>query len=112
MKNDNRITKTLGVCRKLVSTSFSHGWSKKQDLNEAQRELKLPQHSLVTDCQTRLSSMQKRVSRILEAIHKVLHNDHKYCHLVPMWQDVDVLESLDAALGTISNFTCFQLKTV
>lgn len=52
--------------------------------------------------------MQKMVSRILEqqkAIHKVLHDDHKYHHLVPTWQDVYVLESLDAALGTLSDFT-------
>ena len=48
------------------------------------------------------------VSRILEqqkAIHKVVHDDCKYRHLVPTWQDVDVLESLDAALGTLSDFT-------
>ena len=52
--------------------------------------------------------MQKMVSRILEqqkAIHKVFHGNHKYHHLVPMWQDVDVLESLDATLGTLSDFT-------
>ena len=72
------------------------------------RELKLPQHSLVTDCQTRWSSMQKMFSRILEqqkAIHNVLHDDCKYRHLMPTWQDVDVLESLDAALGTLPDFT-------
>ena len=96
-----------GGCIKLVST-FSHSCSIKQDLNEAQRELKLPQHSLVTDCQTRWGSMQRMVSRILEqqkAIHKVLYDDRKHCHLVPTWQDVDVLESLDAVLGTLSDFT-------
>ena len=107
LKNDTRIARALGVCRKLVST-FSHSWNKKQSLNEAQRELKLPQHCLVTDCQTRWGSMQKMVSRILEqqkAIHKVLHDDRKSRHLMPTWQDVDVLESLDSALGTLSDFT-------
>ena len=107
LKNDTRIARALGVCRKLVST-FSHSWSKKQSLTEAQRQLNLPQHYLVTDCQTRWGSMQKMVSRILEqqkAIHRVLHDDRKYRHLVPTWQDVDVLESLDAALGTLSDFT-------
>ena len=52
--------------------------------------------------------MQKMVSRILEqqkAIHKVLHDDRKSRHLMPTWQDVDVLESLDSALGTLSDFT-------
>ena len=50
LKNDTRITRALGVCRRLVST-FSHSWSKK--LTEAQRELNLLQHYLVTNCQTR-----------------------------------------------------------
>ena len=52
--------------------------------------------------------MQKMVSRILEqqkAIHQVLQDDSKYRHLVPIWQDTDVLESLEAALGTLSGFT-------
>ena len=52
--------------------------------------------------------MQKMVSKVLEqqkAIHKVLRDDRKYCHLVPMWQDVDVLKSLGANLGTLSDFT-------
>ena len=35
----------------------------------------------------------------------MLHNDRKCRHLVPTWQDIDVLESLDAALGTLSDFT-------
>ena len=43
--------------------------------------------------------MQKMISRILEqqhAIHQVLHDDRKYRHLVSTWQDIDVLESLNA----------------
>ena len=91
----------------------SLSWSKKQDLNEAQRELKLPQHCLVTDCQTRWGSMQKMVSRILEqqkAIHKVLHDDRNYHHLVPMWQDIHVLLSLVVALRILSGFT-YMLST-
>ena len=81
---------------------------KKQDLNEVQRELKLPQLCLVTDCQTRWGSMQKMLSRILEqqkAIDKVLHEDYNYHQFVPTWQDIDVLLSLDVALGTLSGFT-------
>ena len=52
--------------------------------------------------------MQRMVSRILEQqkeIHQVLHDGRKYHHLVPTWQDVDVLESPDTAFGAISDFT-------
>ena len=51
--------------------------------------------------------MQKMVSRIFEqqqANHQVLHDDCKYRYLVPTWQDIDVLESLNVALGTLSDF--------
>jgi len=52
--------------------------------------------------------MLNMVSRILEqqkAINKVLQDDRKYRHLVPTWQGIDLLESLEAALGTLSGFT-------
>ena len=52
--------------------------------------------------------MQKMAYRILEqqkAIHVVLNDDHKHRHLIPSWQDVDVLESLEAALGPLADFT-------
>lgn len=106
-KNETRVSRAVGVCRKLVST-FSHSWNKKQSLTQAQQELNLPNHHLVTDCQTRWGSMQKMVSRILEqqkAIHKALQDDRKHRHLLPTWQDIEVLESLEAALGTLSGFT-------
>jgi len=35
----------------------------------------------------------------------VFQDDHKYRHLVTTWQDIDVLESLDTALGTLPEFT-------
>ena len=52
--------------------------------------------------------MQKMKSRVLEqqkAIYVVLNDDRKYRHLIPSWQDVDVLESLEAALGPLADFT-------
>ena len=52
--------------------------------------------------------MAKMVSRILEqeeAIQVVLSFDRKACHLIPSWQDIDVLQSIDRALAPISSFT-------
>ena len=48
------------------------------------------------------------ISRVLEqekAIRKVLGGDRKSSDLVPTWQDLDVLESLNAALTPLSDFT-------
>lgn len=48
------------------------------------------------------------ISRILEqqsAICQVLSADRKCSHLIPSWQDLDVLESLKAALGSLADFT-------
>ncbi len=47
-------------------------------------------------------------SRVLEqekSICKVLSEDRKTSHLIPTWQDIDVLESIQAALGPLANFT-------
>ena len=107
LKDDTRIDRAVGVCKKLVS-SFSYSFNKKRDLMEAQREFGLPEHSLVTDCQTRWGSTQKMIGRVLEqekAIRKVLGGDRKTSHLVPTWQDLDVLESLNSILAPLSDFT-------
>ena len=64
-KDDSRVQRTVALCRKLVST-FSHSWKKKRDLNKAQSDLGLPQHSLVTDCVTRWGPQLSMTGRILE----------------------------------------------
>ena len=46
LKNEARVNRALGVCRKIV-TGFSHSWKRKQELAKAQMELNLPTHSLV-----------------------------------------------------------------
>ena len=38
-------------------------------------------------------------------IQQVLTVDRKYAHLIPTWQDLDVLESMKAALGQLDDFT-------
>lgn len=52
--------------------------------------------------------MAKMVKRILEqesAIRVVLSTDRKVSHLVPTWQDIDVLKSIDRALSPLSSLT-------
>ena len=81
---------------------------KKRDLTKAQSDLGVPQHSLVTVCSTRWGSQLKMIDRILEqeaCIRQVLTVEHKNAHLIPTWQDLDVLESLKAALGQLDDFT-------
>ena len=87
---------------------FSHSWKKQRDLTEAQTALNLPLHSLKTDCTTSWGSTQFMICRILEqkdAIRQVLRTDSKSRHLCPSWQDIEVLESLQAAIGPLDDFT-------
>ena len=107
IKDDPRVKRAIGVCRKLT-THFAHSHKKKQALTAAQIELNLPQHSLIADCETRWGSKFKMMQRTLEqepAIRRVLSNDRKASHLVPTWQDVDVLEGVVKALEPVADFT-------
>jgi len=48
------------------------------------------------------------VARLLEqeaALRQVLSADRKTAHLVPTWQDLEVLESIDKALSPLADFT-------
>ncbi len=48
------------------------------------------------------------ISRILEqepAIRQVLGSDRKSTHLIPTWQDLEVLEAINKALDPLSDFT-------
>ena len=48
------------------------------------------------------------ISRVLEqskALCQVLSEDRKTRHLVPTWQDTDVLEFINHALGPLQEFT-------
>ena len=46
LKDDSRLSRALGVCKKIVS-SFSYSWKKKRELSKGQSEMKLLQHSLI-----------------------------------------------------------------
>lgn len=97
----------MGVCKKVVA-SFTFSWKKKRDLAAAQEEFHLPQHKLVTESPTRWGSRQKMIERVLEqhkAISQVLGADEKTRHLVPSWQDLEVLEAMHGALNPLLEFT-------
>lgn len=107
LKGDARVNRATGLCKQLVS-NFSHSWKKKNALSEAQKHLNLPEHSLITECPTRWGSRQKMIARVLEqsqALSQVLYEDRKMRHLVPTWQDTEVLESVSATLHPLQDFT-------
>ena len=61
LKDDNRMTRALGVCHKLT-THFAHSHKKKQAMTVAQIELGLSQHSLIADCEMRWGAKFKVMS--------------------------------------------------
>ncbi|XP_067313700.1 E3 SUMO-protein ligase ZBED1-like [Pseudorasbora parva] len=104
---DPRVERATSVCKKVVST-FSFSWKKKRELSNAQAELKLPQQKLITESPTRWGSRLSMIERVLDqekAISQVLKADKKVRHLVPSWQDVDVMESVKKALSPLRDFT-------
>ncbi len=104
---DDRVSRAIGLCKKLVG-HFSHSWKKKAAMTEAQRELKLPEHTLITECPTRWGSKEKMIARVLEqakAISHVLSGDRYARSLIPTWQDIEVLESIHKALHPLLEFT-------
>ncbi|XP_030012474.1 zinc finger BED domain-containing protein 1-like [Sphaeramia orbicularis] len=100
------VERAVGVCKKVVST-FSNSWKRKRDLAKAQAVLGLPPHQLITETPTRWGSRQMMIARFLEqekALSQVLLADKKARHLVPSWQDMALLESLNKALGPLFEF--------
>ena len=98
--NDSRVQRALRVCRSAVA-AFSRSWKKQRDLVIAQEQKKLPVHRLKLDVVTRWGSAYDMVERVLEqmeAIRIVLGGDRNSSHLIPTWQDRDVLDSVAAAL--------------
>lgn len=70
--------------------------------------MKLPQQKLITESPKRWGSKLAIIERVLDqekAISQVLKADKKTRHLVPSWQDLDVMESVKAALGPLRDFT-------
>lgn len=88
--------------------SLSHSWKVIGALEKAQKELNLPEQSLISECQTRWGSRQIMISRILEqqkALTQVLSEDKATRHLILTWQDLNSLESVSKTLGPLLDFT-------
>ena len=102
-----QVERAVGVCKKVVS-AFSNSWKRRRELAKAQAELGLPAHQLITDTPTRWGSLQQMIERVIEqekALSQVLRAEQKTRHLVPTWQDLDVLESMNKALSPLMEFT-------
>jgi len=109
--NDTRIQRALRICRGVVA-AFSRSWKKQCDLVTAlvtaQEQKNLPIHKLKVDVVTRWGSIYDMVERVLEqmeAIRIVLCDDRNSSHLIPSWQDCDILHSIAAALKPLKVMT-------
>nr|XP_054606785.1 E3 SUMO-protein ligase ZBED1-like [Nothobranchius furzeri] len=104
---DQRIDRAVGVRKKIVG-AFGHSWKRQRALQAVQKELGLPEHKLITECCTRWGSKQRMIQRLLEqekAITQVLAADKTTRHLMLTWQDIQVLDSVSAALSPLLEFT-------
>ena len=104
---DSRVQRALKVCRSAVA-AFSRSWKKQHDLMIAQEQKQLPVHRLKLDIVTHWGSAYDMVEWILEqmeAIRIVLGGDRNSSHLIPTWQDSDVLQSVAAALKPLKVMT-------
>lgn len=104
---DSKITRAMNVCKKNVA-AFSYSWKRRRDLAEAQVQMSLPAHQLITESPTRWGSRLQMVERVLEqerALSKVLSADKKTRLIVLKWQDIEVLEAVQRALKPLQEFT-------
>ena len=81
---------------------------KRNSLTEALVAKELPHHTLVTAHPTRWGSLISRIFEQDAAIRMILSDDRKTTHLIQTWQDTMVLESLNAALSPVAEFTDFM----
>ena len=105
--NDTRIQRALRICRGVVA-AFSRSWKKWCDLVASQEQKNLPIHKLKLDVVTWWGSVYDMVDRLMEqmeAIRVVLCYDRSSSHLIPSWQDCDILLSITAALKPLKVMT-------
>ena len=105
--NDDRVSRILRVCQQVVAKCLQ-SWKKNRDLASAQHEKQLSLHRLKADCQTHWGlslSMPQRISEQQKAIQVVLATDGKASHLIPTWQDFEVIDSVIDAVGTLRGLT-------
>ncbi len=97
---DPRIDRAVGVCKKIVS-AFSYSWKRVEESpGRAPSSLSSAHHR-----NTNKVGVSQRVLEQEKALSQVLKADRKTKHLVPTWQDTDVLESISRTLGPLLEFT-------
>ncbi|XP_028408650.1 zinc finger BED domain-containing protein 1-like [Dendronephthya gigantea] len=109
LAKEPKLCRAMGVCKKVVS-AFGTSWKRRRDLQAAQLqdEPEKKIKKLASECPTRWGSTQRMISRVLHnksGIRRVLGGDRETSHLVPTWQDLEVLECLNNALSPLKDFT-------
>uniref|UniRef100_A0A1X7SIR6 HAT C-terminal dimerisation domain-containing protein n=1 Tax=Amphimedon queenslandica TaxID=400682 RepID=A0A1X7SIR6_AMPQE len=103
---DNRIDRAIRLCRKVVA-AFSYSWKCKRSLREMQEKNNIPCKKLIADVSTRWSSTANMINRILkqkEVIRIVLGQDRTTSHLLPSWQDLEVLQCVATVITPFQTF--------
>ncbi|CAB4018038.1 zinc finger BED domain-containing 1-like, partial [Paramuricea clavata] len=100
-----------------VVAAFVTSWKRRRNLEAAQvqEEPGKKVKKLASECPTRWGSTLHMISCVLankKAIRRVLGNDKDTSHLVPSWQDLEVLECIDNTLSPLKAFTDILLSTV
>ena len=101
--DDQRITRVLRLCCQIVAV-FSSSWKCTKELQEVLEQKGIPVKKLRADVSTRWGStifMIKRIREQIDAICIVLRNDRKASHLLPIWQNSDVIDMIIAALDPL-----------
>lgn len=105
--DDQRVSRVLRLCRQIVA-AFAYSWKRTKELHQTLEQKGIPIKKLRADVSTRWGStifMVKRIKEQIDAIRTVLSNDRKASHLVPTWQDSDVIDSLIAAIEPLEEIT-------
>lgn len=69
---DPRIDTAIGVCKKVIG-AFSQRWKIKRALCDAQDQLKLLEHKLITESPTRWGLRQHMIERFVEQEKAIRH---------------------------------------